>query len=325
MVSSINTYNCNLAQYLGSLLTLHIPSEYSTKDSFTFIEEIKSVSVIEKFLISFDVTSLFTNIPLSEAIDIAINLIFENSPDIKFTKRELRKLFRIATSETHFTFNGSIFGQVDGVAMGSPLAPVLANLFMGFHEQNWIEQATNVKPIFYKRYVDDIFAVFESESDADAFYSYLNTRHENIKFTFEKEKDNKLPFLDILKNNNESDLQTLVFHKKTYTGLLLNYFSFVPNCYKLGLIKTLVDRMYRINNSWTGFDKDLKDLKNILQKNQYPLKMIDHIVKSYLNDKINCRNEKSSENAESEIKIRYFRLPLIRLHSKLMQKKIDQL
>ena len=48
---------------------------------------------------------------------------------------------------------------------------------MGFHEQNWIEQATNVKPIFYKRYVDDIFAIFESESDADAFYSYLNTRH----------------------------------------------------------------------------------------------------------------------------------------------------
>ena len=193
----------------------------------------------DKSLISFDVTSLFTNIPLSEAIDIAINLIFENSPDIKFTKRELRKLFRIATSETHFTFNGSIFDQIDGVAMGSPLAPVLANLFMGFHEQNWIEQATNVKPIFYKRYVDDIFAVFESESDADAFYSYLNTRH-NIKFTIEKEKD-KLPFLDILINNNVSDLQTSVFHKKTYTGLLLNYFSFVHNCYKLGLIKTLVD------------------------------------------------------------------------------------
>ena len=126
-------------------------------------------------------------------------------------------------------------------------------------------------------------------------------------------------------NNNGSDLQTLVFHKKTYTGLLLNYFSFVPNCYKLGLIKTLEDRMCRINNSWTGFDKDLKDLKNILQKNQYPLKMIDHIVKSYLNDKINCRNEKSSENAESEIKIRYFKLPFIGLHSKLMQKKIDQL
>ena len=69
--------------------------------------------------------------------------------------------------------------------------------------------------------------------------------------------------------------------------------------------------MYRINNSWTRFDKDLKGLKNVFKKNQYPLKMINHIVKSYLNEKINCRNEKSSANAESEIKIRYFKLPLL--------------
>ena len=200
--------------------------------------------------------------------------------------------------------------------------PFLANFFMGFHEENSIEQATNVKPIFYKRYMDDIFAVFESESDADTFYSYLNTRHEKIKFTFEKQKGNKLLFLDILLNNNESDFQTSVFHKKTYTGLLFNSFSFVPNSYKLSLIKTLVDRMYRINNSWTCFDKDLKDFKNILQKNQYPLRMIGHIVKSYLNDKINCKNEKISGNAESEIKIRYFKLPFIGLHSTLMEKKL---
>ena len=66
--------------------------------------------------------------------------------------------------------------------------------------------------------------------------------------------------------------------------------------------------MYRINNSWTGFDKDLKDLKNILQKNQYPLKMIDYVVKSCLNDKIVCRSEKSSQNLESEIKVLSCRL-----------------
>ena len=61
----------------------------------------------DKFLVSFDVKSLFANIQLSKAIDIAINLIFENDSDIKFTKRELQKPFGIATCETHFTFNGS--------------------------------------------------------------------------------------------------------------------------------------------------------------------------------------------------------------------------
>ena len=71
--------------------------------------------------------------------------------------------------------------------------------------------------------MNDIFAVFESESDADAFYSYLNTRDENIKFTFKKEKDNKLPFLDTLINNNESDLQTSIFHKNYLLNYCLNY------------------------------------------------------------------------------------------------------
>ena len=81
--------------------------------------------------------------------------------------------------------------------------------------------------------------------------------------------------------------------------------------------------MYTIKNSWTGLDKDLKDLKNILEKNQYPLGMIDYVVKSYLNDTVKCRNDKSSQNTESKIKIRYFKLPLIGLHSKPMQKKVD--
>ena len=111
-----------------------------------------------KFLIWFDVTSLFTNIPLSKAIDVSIHLIFENSSDINFTKRELWNLFRTATSEICFIFKGSIFDQIDDVAMGSSLVPVLANLFMSLHEQNMIQQATNVKLIFYKRYVDDINA-----------------------------------------------------------------------------------------------------------------------------------------------------------------------
>ena len=114
----------------------------------------------------------------------------------------------------------------------------------------------------------------------------------------------------------------LWYFTKRHTELLLSYFNFVPNCYKLGLIKMLVDRIYRINNSWRCFDKDLKDLRNILQKNQYPLKMIDHVVKSYLNEKINCRNEKSFQNTESEIKIMYFKLLFIGLPSKLTQNKV---
>ena len=90
-------------------------------------------------MVSYDVCSLFTNIPLSETIDIAVKLILENKKDLKFSENELTKLFRFATAQTHFYFDGKIFDQVDGVAMGSPLGPALANLFMGYYEQKWLE------------------------------------------------------------------------------------------------------------------------------------------------------------------------------------------
>ena len=75
----------------------------------------------EKFLLSYNVTSLFTNIPPQETIDIAINLIFNHNPNLNITKKELKKLFLFATSQTHFIFNGKFYNQIDGVAMGSPL------------------------------------------------------------------------------------------------------------------------------------------------------------------------------------------------------------
>ena len=216
IVSSIDSYNHKLAQYLGSLLSSHIPSNYTTKDSFTFIEDIKQLNTYGKFIISFDVTSLFTNIPLEETMNIAVDTIFQSYPNVKFTRKELQKLFKIATSETHFIFNNEIYDQIDGVSMGSPLAPILANLFMGYHENDWLEKTQVAKPIFYKIYVDEIFAVFEPELDAETFHTYLNTKHKNIKFTYENQIENKFPILDILISNNEN-LQTSVFRKKTYT------------------------------------------------------------------------------------------------------------
>ena len=148
IVSSVDTYNYKLAQYLGSLLSPHIPSNYATKDSFTFIEEIKQLNTYGQFLISFDVASFFTNLPLEETINTAIHTIFENYPNVKLTRKELQKLIKIEKSEIHFIFNNEIDDQIDSVSVGSPLAPILANLFMGYHEKDWIEKAQVTKPTF---------------------------------------------------------------------------------------------------------------------------------------------------------------------------------
>ena len=197
-MSSINSYNYNLASYLCTLLTPFIPTAYCRKDSFTFVKDIQEVSTQDSFMVSYDVCSLFTNIPLSETIHIAVKLILENKKDLKFSENELTKLFRFATAQTHFYFDGKIFDQVDGVAMGSPLGPALANLFMGYYEQKWLESDQGRLVKFYRGYVSvGIFFLFENEHQAQTFLDFLNIQHPNLKFTIEKEHMKQLPFLDV--------------------------------------------------------------------------------------------------------------------------------
>ena len=83
--------------------------------------------------------------------DVAINLIFNHNPNLNITIKELKKLFLFATSKTHFIFNSKLYNQIDGVAMGSPVAPVLANIFMGFHESKWLNECNLNKPKFFSR------------------------------------------------------------------------------------------------------------------------------------------------------------------------------
>ena len=78
---------------------------------------------------------------------------------------------------------------------------------------------------------------------ANSFLVYLNGKHPNIKFTIETEKDKKLPFLDVLITSNNGNFETSVYRKMTFTGLFMNYRSFLPEIYKLGLISTLIDRV----------------------------------------------------------------------------------
>ena len=94
IVSCVDTYNHKLAQYLAPLLSTHIPSNFATKDSFNFIEEIKQHNIYGKFLISFDVTSLFTNIPLEETINFAIHTIFENYPHINSLEKNFKRYLK---------------------------------------------------------------------------------------------------------------------------------------------------------------------------------------------------------------------------------------
>ena len=121
------------------------------------MEELTEVSINDKFLVSYDANSLFTNIPLKKRIKLEVDLIKTSYPNLKISSDDLTKLFKFATCETHFLFNGKFYDQIDGVAMGSTQAPVLANLFMGHNEKLWLENFQGTPSSYYRRYVNDNF------------------------------------------------------------------------------------------------------------------------------------------------------------------------
>ena len=137
-------------------------NDYSWKDTFSFVSQIKNANLSKTFLVSYDITSLYTNIPFQETIDKATNLIFNHNTNLNIT-RKLKKLFIFATSQTHFKFNGKFYNQIDGVAMASPFVPVLANIFKSFHESKCLNEYDLNESKFYLRYVHDILAAFYNE------------------------------------------------------------------------------------------------------------------------------------------------------------------
>ena len=144
---------------------------------------------------SFDVVSLFTNVPFSETIELITNRLYAdgNLYAIPFDKDVFRKLMFMATQGL-FVDKDKLYKQIDGVTIGSCLGPTLANFFEGCLEEKLFANTNNLSPNLYLRCIDDIYAVFDSDSACTQFLDILNSQHKDIKFTLEKYKSRKFAF-----------------------------------------------------------------------------------------------------------------------------------
>ena len=286
ILASLGTYNYNLAKFFVPILDPLTRNEYTIKDSFGFVSEVSDIKPGQYVMASFDVESLFTNIPLDETVSLIANALFEKEDDKfkNFSKAQFTKLLNFAVKDSPFFFNNKLYIQTDGMAMGSALGPTFANCFLGFHEKTWLNECPlDFKPLFYRRFVDDTFLLFKDAQHIPQFLSYLNSKHSNIKFTVENETEGKLPFLDILLTRGETGISTSMYRKPTYSGLGINYLSFVPEQFKLNAIKTLLYRCYNICSDWHSIHLELDFLTTFFQNNNFPRFLVLKNIKSFLN------------------------------------------
>ena len=123
--------------------------------------------------------------------------------------------------------------------------------------------------------------------------------HPNIKFTIEKQINNSIAFLDVfISGINNQNLTLQTYHKLTYTGLLLNFQSFISFSYKISLIKDLLDRSFKICNNWNSFHNDIESIKSTLVKNAYPSFLIDKFIKKYLNYKFSSNQNQLKDTSD---------------------------
>ena len=310
IISAVGTYNYKLAKYLVEILSPLIDDKYILKDTFDFVNKVSNLDPsTDKYMFSYDVVSLFTNIPTLETIEIILDSIYtKNVTFFHNLKRiDLKNLLVVCTQKSHFQFNGEYYDQVDGVSMGSPLGPLFANFFMSHFEITHMEKLKEFGINLWLRYVDDVFSTAESREDAEKCLEYINGLHPNIKFTIEHELDNKLPFLDTCVQRRVGKYVTTVYHKATFTGVYLNWNSLTARRYKIGLIKCLTNRILRICTEEDDILVELAKLEHLLQLNNYPL----HIVKEEMEKTVKIHKKQQQTEKDKSKNTRFLVLPYV--------------
>ena len=170
------------------------------RDTPDFIKKIENFSITgDAYLVTMDVTSLYTNIPNMEGLVSIAQSLMKHQPEFKLKYKTLLELLKLVLHKNNFQFNGEHYLQISRTAMGTKVAPSYANLFMARLEKKLLEKVKTDLQIelpLYLRYIDDIFFIFlYSETKLEQFMTLMNSYHKTIKFT-EEHSRNEIIFLD---------------------------------------------------------------------------------------------------------------------------------
>ena len=279
-----------VAQVVSNWLSV-VPECQINCNTKTICDTLKDVNLEEdESIVSFDVSSLYTNVHVIEAIERCADLLFRTT-NISVDKETFIELAKIASCNVVMSTHDGFYRQIDGLAMGSAPAPFLANGWLSQFDPKIKDDAK-----LYFRYMDDIVREIKTEN-IDQKLSEINSFHPALKFTIEKETDDSLPFLDMRIIRKDCKLSSTWYSKPTDTGLIMNFHSFAPQKYKQSVVSGFVYRIYRSCSSWANFHMSLERAKKILNQNQYPETFFEPIINKTLE---NIITEKEKEEVSEE-------------------------
>ena len=270
------------------------------KDDNDFLRKIDNLNKTQTIppnaiLVTWDVKSLYTNIPHKEGLDaIQKTLEYENVPEIKIDN--ILDFSKLVLTFNHFKFLGQNYLQMSGTAMGTKMAPSYANIFMSMFEKQMLSSYHH-KLFVYFRYIDDIFMIWtEGKDSLNEFLKHCNRQNKHIQFT-ESEVGTTVPFLNVSVSLQNEKLHTDLYCKPTDKHQYLYYTSCHPKHTKNRLPYSLALRLRRICSTDELFSLRTKEMKQHLLNRGY--------TKGCINDAINkastvTREDSLKENIEQK-------------------------
>ncbi|XP_067628894.1 uncharacterized protein [Eurosta solidaginis] len=275
----------NLSTYIGQILKTIISEEHNVKNAFNLKDRLANINLCdEDVLVSFDVVSLFTNIPTMLATKIIMRKWDQIQSTTKITKAKFQQILDFCLRENnYFMCNNKLYSQTHGMPMGNPLSPTIADIVMDDLFDNTIlklKQQHNIDLTFIIKYVDDVFAIAK-RSDVNIILATLNKYHHKIQFTMEMEENANIPFLDVRIHRGNNNIKLDWYSKPTSSGRLINFFSSQPTKYKINTAKNLINKILTISHQ-DFHDANKEKIHFILRNNNYP----NHLIRELINQAI---------------------------------------
>ena len=226
-------------------------------------------------MVSLDVVSLFTRVPVQDVLNFLDRKIDAGDIVLPIPKAAFIGLVELCVNNNVFEFNGRFFKQKFGISMGSPLSPVLANLYMEYLESELLPSISPQPPL-YVRYVDDILIAWPDSMDFDHFFDQVNLLSRSIKFTKEWEIDQSIPFLDTRVHRLTSGFSFGIYRKPTHSGQYIHFFSSQSEQIKRGSVFSMYLRAYRLCDG-SHLQNELNYLAEAFQKSGFPARIIREV------------------------------------------------
>ncbi|XP_072025352.1 uncharacterized protein [Amphiura filiformis] len=269
IVSSVDSVTYNVAKHVAYVIgPLVGKSEHHIINSQDFVNKIQDIQLHEEETkTSYDVSALFTCVPPKEAVDVVRDCLEKDNTWKDRTELSVSQvcgLLELCLNTTYFIYNGKFYRQRHGCAMGSPVSPIVVNLFMEQFERTALDSFTGTPPSHWFRYVDDTWVKLRKDQ-LTPFFEHINGVNEHIKFTQEPIKEGKLAFLDCSVHvANDGTISTSVYRKSTHTDQYLLFDSHHPLVHKLGVIRTLFHRADAISSNEILKEEEHDHLKSAL-------------------------------------------------------------